>query len=38
LQVSQLPSFHNQVSAEHRREDMLVREMDGIPLPFTQAE
>lgn len=30
--------FHDHVSTERRREDMLVRETDGIPLPFPQAE
>jgi hypothetical protein len=26
--------LHDEVSAERRWEDMLVREMDGVPLPF----
>jgi len=30
--------LHNQVSTKRRREDMLIREMDGVRLPFPQTE
>jgi hypothetical protein len=29
---------HDEVAAERRLEDVLVRETDGVPLPFPQAE